>query len=46
MISDAVIIATFFRNSHGIKSTARYFGIPMVRVAKVILRYKKKHNIR
>jgi hypothetical protein len=45
-VSDAVIISTFFRNSRGIKATARYLGIPMTRAAQVILRYKKKHNIR
>ena len=45
-IDDSVIISTFFRNSRGIKATAGYLGIPMTRASQVILRYKKKHNIR
>ena len=45
-VSDSVIISTFFRNSRGIKATARYLGIPIIRTAQVILKYKKKHNIR
>jgi len=46
MVSDSIIISTFFRNSRGIKATAGYLGIPMTRVAQVILKYKKIKNIR
>ncbi len=46
MITDKEIIETFFRNSKGIRGCAYILGISKVRVAKVILKYKRNNNIR
>jgi len=41
-----MIIETYFRNSHGIRGAARALGISKIRVSKVVLAYKRAHNIR
>ena len=46
MVSDKQIIKHFFKNSRGIKSTAKYFGLPCSYVGKIISQYIKKNNIR
>ena len=46
MVTDNEIIKTFFRNSRGIRGCARTLGISKIRVAKVILKYKRINNIR
>ena len=46
MPPDNIIINHFFRNSKGIKGTARHFGIPKSYVGKIISIYIKKNNIR
>jgi len=46
MYSEKEIIKQFFRNSKGIRGTARYFGLPKSYVGKIITKYKKKNNIR
>jgi hypothetical protein len=45
-ITDKEIIRVFFGNSHGIGGCAGRLNITKIRVAKVILKYKRKHNIR
>lgn len=45
-VSDDVIIKTFFRSSHGIKRVAGYLGLPASYVGAVIIKYKKKNNLR
>ncbi len=45
-ITDEEIIKVFFGNSHGIRGCAGRLGISKIRVVKVILQYKRKHNIR
>jgi len=40
------IIGYFMRSSKGIKSTARYFGLPYSQVGSLINKYKKKKGIR
>ena len=46
MVTDKEIIETFFRNSRGIRCCAYTLSISKVRVAKVILKYKRNNNIR
>jgi hypothetical protein len=46
VVSDALIIETFFRNSKGIRGVARALGISKVRAGQVVLAYKKKHHLR
>ena len=46
MVTDEEIIRVFFGNSHGIRGCARRLGITKLRVSNVILKYKRKHNIR
>ena len=46
MVTDEEIIRVFFGNSHGIRGCAGRLGISKIRVANVILKYKRKHNIR
>ena len=40
------IIKYYMGTSKGIKATARRFGLPLVYVGKIILKYKKEKNIR
>ncbi len=46
MVTDKDIVSTFFRNSRGIRGCARALGVSRIRVAKVILAYKRAHHIR
>ena len=46
MVNDMEIINYFLGSTHGIRQTARRFSLPMIYVAKIILRYKKKKRIR
>ena len=46
MISNTQIIHHFFRNSKGIKGTAKHFGLPKSYVGKIISQYIKNNNIR
>jgi hypothetical protein len=46
MITEQDIVNHFFRNSRGIKATARHFSIPTSYAGKIINQYIKKHNIR
>lgn len=46
MVTEKEIIKHFFRNSKGIKSTARHFGLPKSYVGKIISLHIKKYNIR
>ena len=46
MVTDKQIIYNFFRNSRGIKNTARHFGLSNSYVGKIVSLYIKKHNIR
>ena len=46
VVTDSDIIRVYFRNSHGIRGVAGILYVPVLRVARVILRYKKKHGIR
>jgi len=45
-ITNKEIIRVFFGNSYGIRGCAGRLNITKIRVAKVILKYKRKHNIR
>ena len=45
-ITDEEIIRVYFGNSHGIRGCAGSLGVSRIRVSKVILKYKRKHNIR
>ena len=40
MANNMEIINYFLSTSHGIRQTARRFNLPMIYVAKLILRYK------
>ena len=46
MVHNLEIINYYFSTSHGIRQTARRFNLPIVYVAKIILKYKKKYEIR
>ncbi len=43
---ELLILNYFFTTSHGIKHTARKFGLTTSYVGKLIIRYKKKNEIR
>lgn len=45
-ITDEEIIKVYFGNSHGIRGCAGRLGISRIKVSKVILKYKRRHNIR
>jgi len=45
-ISDDIIIKSFFRSSHSIKKIAGVLGLPKSYVGTVIIKYKKKHQLR
>lgn len=40
------VIRYYMRTSKGIKATARYLGLPISYVGKIITQYKKKKGIR
>lgn len=46
MVTDLQIIKTYFRSRNGIRGTAGKLGVSKLRVARVILAYKTKNNIR
>ena len=46
MITNKQIIKYFFSTNKGIKGTAGYFGLSKTYVGKIIIEFKKKHNIR
>jgi len=46
MVTEKQIIEQYFRNTKGIRGTARYFGLPVTYIGAVINRYKKRNHIR
>ena len=45
-VSNNDIIRVYFKNSRGIRGAARILGIPISRVCRVVLAYKRMHEIR
>lgn len=45
-VTDTDIIRVYFRNRHGVRGAARILGIPISRVCRVVLTYKRHHEIR
>lgn len=46
MPTDQQIVNYFLRTSRGIRATAKVMRVSSVRAGRVILTYKRKHNIR
>lgn len=46
MVNEKDILIYYFSSSHGIKHTAKRFNLPMIYVAKLIIKYKKSKGIR
>ena len=45
-VTDTAIIRVYFRNRHGFRGAARILGIPISRVCRVVLIYKRQRGIR